>query len=173
VSILAFHTQHPSKYVFRLNHELNKTFLKSKVNLLPNMSILVFHTWHPSMHLWPKNNIQHFLWMNEDRNPNAICSSWCCNYCASRTLKVQLLIFLFLVSFVVLQVIVEWLRWVSLSDGTRSLLFNWKKLWGMWVMVLGKDWRRTFKRMKGGGQKATIWSWLKKRSGGQFFFFWE
>jgi hypothetical protein len=50
------------------------------------------------------------------------------------------------------------------------LLFNWKILWGVWITVLRKDWCRTFKRMEGGGQEATIWSWLRKRNGGQSFF---
>lgn len=125
--------------VFRLNHELNKTFLRPKLDLLPNMSILIFHTQHSSMHMWPKNNIQHFLWLNEDRNPNSLCSSWCYSYCVSRTSKVQLLVFMFLALFVALQVIMELFRWSSFGDGVGSSLSNWKTLWGVWVMVLGNN----------------------------------
>ncbi len=59
--------------------------------------------------------------------------------------------------FVVLQVIVELLRWASFSDGKGSLMFNWKTLWEVWIMVLGDNWCWAFKRMEGGGQEATIW----------------
>jgi hypothetical protein len=38
--------------------------------------------------------------------------------------KVQFFVFLFLALFVVLQVIVEWLRRVGFGDGVGSLLLN-------------------------------------------------
>ncbi len=43
--------------------------------------------------------------------------------------KVQSFVFLFLIWFVVLQVIVEWLWWVGFGDGAGSWLLNGQSLW--------------------------------------------
>jgi hypothetical protein len=78
-------------------------------------------------------------------------------------------VFLFLALFVVLQVIVKWLRWAGFDDGTRFLLLNWKPFWGMWIIILEDDWCGAFKGMEGGGQGTIIWSWLRKRNESKFF----
>jgi hypothetical protein len=108
-------------------------------------------------------------WM-KTRTLIQLCGSRCQSYCASRMLKVQLLAFLFLALFVVLQVIVEWLRWAGFNDGAGSLLLNWKILWGVWITVLGDDWCWVFKVMEGGGQGIIIWSWMRKWGVGNFSF---
>jgi hypothetical protein len=86
-----------------------------------------------------------------------------------RKFKYLFFFFFFWALFVVLHVIVEWFRWGSFDDGIGSMLFNWKKLWGVWVTALGDNWCWSFKGMEGGGQEAIIWSWLKKRRRGNFF----
>ncbi len=77
--------------------------------------------------------------------------------------KVQFLVFLFLVWFVVLQVIVEWFWWAGFNDGVWSWLLSGYSLLAMWITILGEDWCKTFRGMKECGEKKVIWSWLKRR----------
>jgi len=67
------------------------------------------------------------------------------------------LIFLFLVCFVVLQVIVEGSWWVGFSDGAWSWLLNGNFLWVVWIMVLHVDWCKDFKEAKGWGVATSLW----------------
>ncbi len=73
-----------------------------------------------TMILWSKNSVQHFLWMNESRNPNSTVWQMMPKLLCFKDAKSPIICFLFLVLFVVLQVIVEWFWWVGFSDGTRS-----------------------------------------------------
>jgi len=52
-------------------------------------------TFHHLTPLWPKNSVQHFLWMNESRNPNSVVWQMMLKLSSSRTSKVQWLVFYF------------------------------------------------------------------------------
>jgi len=123
--------------------------------------------------LWPKKSVQHFLWMKVGTLIQ-LCGKWCWSCVVFQGhRKVQLLVFLFLAWFVVLQVIVEWLWRADFGDGAGSWLLNGQSLWAMWITILGDDWCWAFKGVKGCGQCKAIWSWLRRRKGGFFFCKWE
>ncbi len=56
----------------------------------------------------------------------------------------------------------EWLRWASFNDGTKTLLFDWQSLWWVWVVILGDDRYCCFKGVGRWSQGWIIWSGMRR-----------
>ncbi len=70
-------------------------------------------------------------------------------------------LFLFLVCFVILQVITKGSSWVGFNDGAQSQLLNENFSCVVWIMVLQRDWQEDLWGAKGQGWEEYIWCWLK------------
>jgi hypothetical protein len=113
------------------------------------------------------NNIQLFLWMNED-NLIQLCgtSLWSC--CASRTSKVQLVVFCFWLCLLLCRLLWSDLtEMVSVMEWDPSCLME--IFYGKWGTTTEDNWCRAFKRTKRGGQGQYM-KLAEDRKGKQIYF---
>ncbi len=93
---------------------------------------------------------------------NAMLVQWL-NYWqrgASMTPK-NLFFDLFLVCFIVLQVIAKGSWWVGFNDGAQSRLFNEDSSCVVWITTLQGDWQEDLWGAKRRRWEEYIWCWLK------------
>jgi hypothetical protein len=85
--------------------------------------------------------------------------------------KIVFNVILFLVCFVVLQIMMKGTSWVSFCDGAQSHLLNENSSWTLWITILQENWQEDLWGVKGWSYEEYIWCRLKKKE--EAFWWWR